>query len=169
MVSQKFVKFMLRALQRREVREGLTAENLTSCASLRGNANLEKVQNGITGKRQFSTSRSDASCLSQTKQVTARVLNPHQELESAPNSQTQNSNQQTYKLVSSIAKKFQRYLASFATEKKENLDASAEVKPYLSIPGPKGLPLLGSALQYTALGKFSPKEYHKALEYNHKK
>uniref|UniRef100_UPI000180D255 probable cytochrome P450 12a5, mitochondrial n=1 Tax=Ciona intestinalis TaxID=7719 RepID=UPI000180D255 len=42
-----------------------------------------------------------------------------------------------------------------------------EVQSYSEIPGPRGLPFLGSVLEYTAIGKFSPKQFHKALRSRH--
>ena len=48
-------------------------------------------------------------------------------------------------------------------------NSAANAKPFSSIPGPKGLPLLGSALEYTFIGRFTPKEYHKALMHRHRR
>ena len=45
----------------------------------------------------------------------------------------------------------------------------SEVKSYDEMVGPKGLPFLGSALDYTFLGPYSPKEYTIALKDRHQK
>jgi len=182
MDSEKIVKLMLRAFQRqssvrKNITTNITAASVLTSAVLRGNLNQEKLLHGGTEKRNISsTPKFDASGLKSnlTEPVTA-ILNSPQQLEAlaktASSAEVQNTNKQTYKLVKSVAKKFCRYLASFNVVTKEEKvgGSTAKAKPYLSIPGPKGLPFLGSALQYTALGKFSPKEYHKALEYNHNK
>lgn len=43
----------------------------------------------------------------------------------------------------------------------------SKAKSYSQIPGPRGIPFLGSVLEYTAIGRFSPKEFHKALRHRH--
>ncbi|XP_039260048.2 cytochrome P450 CYP12A2-like [Styela clava] len=46
---------------------------------------------------------------------------------------------------------------------------SSNTRAYSDIPGPRGLPLLGSVLDYTFLGPFSPRQFHKALLSRHSK
>ena len=63
----------------------------------------------------------------------------------------------------------------FSTAGNRNLNVSqvsapncSFVKSYDSIPKPRTLPLLGSVLDYTPLGKFTPMEFDKALATRHK-
>jgi len=48
-----------------------------------------------------------------------------------------------------------------------NQKTLSATKSYSEIPGPTGLPFFGSALEYTFLGRFSPKEFDKALKERH--
>ena len=174
MPGEKLVTAMVRSIYRQFnfVGNNVATEAAGPSSALR-TLNKEKLQNGIPEKINISnTSNHLASgCeYGQDKPVTAAALNPTQDLvdfvkPSAASSQPIINNKQTQKIVNRYVKKLQRYFASFDNQDEE----ATAVKPYSRIPGPKGLPLLGSALQYTALGKFSPKEYHKALEYNHNK
>ena len=57
----------------------------------------------------------------------------------------------------------------FSPFQKTRSGFKATAKPYHCIPGPRGIPVFGSALDYTVLGKFSPQEFHVALQNRHKK
>ena len=49
------------------------------------------------------------------------------------------------------------------------LNVESKVKSYDEMVGPKGLPFFGSALDYTFMGPYSPKEYTTALKDRHQK
>ena len=53
--------------------------------------------------------------------------------------------------------------------KTPELKTESRVKSYGEMAGPKGLPFFGSALDYTFLGPYSPKEYTTALKDRHQK
>ena len=53
--------------------------------------------------------------------------------------------------------------------KTPELKTESRVKSYGEMAGPKGLPFFGSALDYTFLGPYSPKEYTTALKDRHEK
>ena len=53
--------------------------------------------------------------------------------------------------------------------KTPELKTESRVKTYEEMTGPKGLPFFGSALDYTFLGPYSPKEYTTALKDRHQK
>jgi len=53
--------------------------------------------------------------------------------------------------------------------KTPELKTESRVKSYGEMAGPKGLPFFGSALDYTFLGPYSPKEYTIALKDRHEK
>ena len=53
--------------------------------------------------------------------------------------------------------------------KTPDLKTESRVKSYGEMAGPKGLPFFGSALDYTFLGPYSPKEYTTALKDRHQK
>lgn len=59
-------------------------------------------------------------------------------------------------------------LLSTLTTRKRDL-TSTTYKSYGAIPGPQGLPFLGSVLDYTFLGSFRPREFHKAIQTRHAK
>ena len=54
-------------------------------------------------------------------------------------------------------------------DKTPELKTESRVKSYGEMAGPKGLPFFGSALDYTFLGPYSPKEYTTALKDRHQK
>ena len=121
--------------------------------------------------RNFSSFSSPIACTSMSEACSAEHKLTRF-MSSANNFQLQ-SNNDAREVVNSAVKNFARRLAKvFRRLHRSQVDSkstSRSAKPYTDIPGPKGLPLFGSALSYTALGKFSPKEYDKALRHRHKK
>ena len=69
--------------------------------------------------------------------------------------------------VEILKKKISSFL--FSSIQKTQNDAQASSKPFSCIPGAKGLPVFGSALDYTVIGKFSPQHFHVALRSRHEK
>ena len=164
MATDKIAKLLQRAMQRHHLAKKFVAETAVPALCLGGNnaafVNVDKARKCPVNHSMYSSNGPLINNLTEKKLSTSS--NPQ-----IASEQRMLSNKQSNKIVNSFTKKITRYLMSFAFQQQEIGESSA--KPYSSIPGPKGLPLLGSALEYTMLGKFSPKEYNKALEYNHNK
>ena len=166
MVSDRFVNLLIRTLRHGVAVQNLTAEGLGSHVVSR-TLNKTEPLDSITAKRSFS-SISKRDNTPTRPAVSTQNIKASAATTTAASSQAQVISIRTQKYGNSIMKKLQKYLTTFTTKNSKSEEPAA-VQPYANIPGPRGLPLLGSALNYTALGKFSPKEYHKALQYNHKK
>lgn len=65
-------------------------------------------------------------------------------------------------------RKTQRFLANLFGPKHDSASFNS-TKSYSSIPGPKGLPILGSVLDYTFLGPFSAREFNVAMKARHER
>ena len=75
--------------------------------------------------------------------------------------------------IEKLQSKFHEYMESQANKSdaiiEEVVEAETQVKEYTEIPQPRSLPLIGSVLDYTAVGEFTPMEFDKALVSRHKK
>ena len=184
MTERKFIRKLLTISRRR----GLSDCLMTSAAGRRYGATFSLFENHSTtidrrpgiSSRNLSTISKASMRKTRTRNNVieckrgSRMINYHSIALEGPSQvgcPGNHSGRNLKELIGGMAKEIKEriFWAMEQGRDKTSEDCRAGVKSYDRIPGPKGIPFLGSALEYTMFGKFSPKEYHKALEHRHNK